>query len=178
VAEKYAEGFDSSTPLHGWWVINSCHIVQVNGQEYVEHSYWHSSEVILPLNWTLQQRQGKLQLNSSIDAPEWKDSQDPRRAITVDHVSFNLKLKLKVYRHFEWAAVWNLRKSTHLSETLWPCSKFPDISQLFRLFNHPDSGGYAASKSLQYPIDSKWYYSSGTTNLLSRRLRHSFENDK
>ena len=39
------------------------------------------------------------------------------------------------------------------------------------LYKYADMGGFAASQNLEYEIGSTWYYSSGTTNILSRMIR-------
>jgi CubicO group peptidase (beta-lactamase class C family) len=41
------------------------------------------------------------------------------------------------------------------------------------LFRERDAGGFAAQSKLQYPPNTKWYYSSGTTNIISRIIRQT-----
>jgi CubicO group peptidase (beta-lactamase class C family) len=46
------------------------------------------------------------------------------------------------------------------------------------LFDRGDAAAYAAAKPLAHPPDSYWHYSSGTSNIVSRILRESFEGDQ
>ncbi len=80
--------------------------------------------------------------------PEWHEPEDPRGNITVDHL---------------------LRMSSGLDfdETY---TGFGDVTHM--LFAAPSAGGYAARSPLSHPPGSRWYYSSGTTNILSRMLKH------
>ncbi len=41
----------------------------------------------------------------------------------------------------------------------------------------PDMGHFAFEKPLEHPAGSHWYYSSGTTNIVSKLLRNQFNND-
>jgi CubicO group peptidase (beta-lactamase class C family) len=41
-----------------------------------------------------------------------------------------------------------------------------------------DTGAYAASKPLQVPPDTRWEYSSGTTNIISRIVRSAVDPDE
>jgi CubicO group peptidase (beta-lactamase class C family) len=45
------------------------------------------------------------------------------------------------------------------------------------LFNSADAAHYAADKPLTRPPGEKWYYSSGTTNIISRIIRSTFGKD-
>ncbi|WP_425407739.1 serine hydrolase domain-containing protein [Hyphococcus sp.] len=48
-----------------------------------------------------------------------------------------------------------------------------DVNRM--LFERADSGAFAARASVENPPAETWYYSSGTTNLLSRTLRQALE---
>ena len=95
---------------------------------------------------------GKLNLQDKLYAPEWNQlrEDDNRNKITVDMA---------------------LRMSTGLS---WVEGKegYEDLPQM--LFNSSSHAKFAAEKSLQYPPNTHWYYSSATTNILSRHLRSTF----
>ena len=51
------------------------------------------------------------------------------------------------------------------------------IDVIIMLYGHPDTAGYTASLPLEAEPGSKWYYSSGTTNILSRIIRHQLGAD-
>ena len=52
-------------------------------------------------------------------------------------------------------------------------------SDLVRMLTQEaDMAGFAASKSLSDKSGKKWNYSSGTTNILSRILRHAINDDQ
>lgn len=80
--------------------------------------------------------------------PEWQGDTDPRGDVTVNHL---------------------LRMSSGLAfdETY---SGFGDVT--YMLFAVPSAGGYAARFPRVHPPGSHWHYASGTTNILSRMLKH------
>ncbi|MBI2424661.1 MAG: serine hydrolase [Candidatus Hydrogenedentes bacterium] len=99
-------------------------------------------------------KEGKLNIHEPAPVPEWKDPADPRHAITLDQLlrmSSGLEFD-ESYRDFTSDAI----RMLHLL---------------------PDSGAFAASKPLAHAPEEEWYYSSGTTNLISRAIRHSFDGD-
>src|SRR5690606_26724691 len=84
---------------------------------------------------------------------EWQAPGDPRGAITLDQL---------------------LRQSSGLAfdETYGPTN---DVSRM--LFLHRDAGAFAADQPLAAPPDTRWAYSSGTTNIVSRIVRDLFGGD-
>lgn len=133
VAERYAEGMSSDTPLGAYSTTKS----------------------IVGALVGIRVKEGKLDIRGPAPVPEWKDPADPRHAITLDHLlrmSSGLEFD-ESYRDFNSDA----------------------IQMLYLL---PDSGGFAASKPLAHAPDEVWYYSSGTTNIVSRAIRHSFDSDQ
>jgi CubicO group peptidase (beta-lactamase class C family) len=97
-------------------------------------------------------REGRLVLDAPLPVPEWQaDPADPRRAVTLDHA---------------------LRMSTGLafSEDYTDLAGSDAIRMLFG-DGARDMGGYAAAKPLVHPPGTHWYYSSGTTNIVSRVVR-------
>lgn len=93
---------------------------------------------------------GRLDVMAPADAPEWRGAGDPRGAITLDHL---------------------LRMSSGLA---WVEEYLPDrpsdvIAMLFG-DGKADVAGFAASAPLAQPPGAQWYYSSGTTNIVSRAL--------
>jgi CubicO group peptidase (beta-lactamase class C family) len=94
--------------------------------------------------------EGRLSLKAQAPVTEWQKPGDPRSAITLDEL---------------------MRMSSGLKfgeDYVWPLS---DAIQM--LFNSDCAGCYASSKPLDSPPDTKWYYSSGTTNIISRIIRQA-----
>ncbi|MBN1383058.1 MAG: serine hydrolase [Deltaproteobacteria bacterium] len=94
-------------------------------------------------------KQGKLALKEPTDVPEWQKEGDPRRAITLDQL-------LRMSSGLKWAEAYEE-------------SPVSDVNVMLLL--KPDMGAYAASMSLATQPDMVWYYSSGTTNIISRLIR-------
>lgn len=93
---------------------------------------------------------GRLDPAAPAPVPEWRAPDDPRGAITLDQL---------------------LRQSSGLAfdETYGPTN---DVSRM--LFLHADTGAFAARFPLVAPPDTRWSYSSGTSNLVSRIVRDTF----
>jgi CubicO group peptidase (beta-lactamase class C family) len=100
----------------------------------------------------LMVKDGKLDIHERAPVPEWSDPEDPRYAITLDQL---------------------LRMSSGLKfdETYGDYNS--DVVQM--LYSKADAGAYAASLPLEAEPDTKWYYSSGTSNIISRIIRHQVE---
>jgi CubicO group peptidase (beta-lactamase class C family) len=96
--------------------------------------------------------EGRLTIRDPAPVPEWRSAGDPRGAITLDHL---------------------LRMSSGLHFTEDYQDPFSDVVQM--LFARPDAGAFAASLPLEAPPDSRWQYSSGTTNIISRIVRQTVE---
>jgi CubicO group peptidase (beta-lactamase class C family) len=95
-------------------------------------------------------KEGKLSLTDSVQAPEWPESSNGRSAITVDHL-----LQMTSGIEFDENYTNPLADVTHM------------------LFRTPDMASYAAGKKLVAEPGSRWSYSSGTTNILSRVMRRA-----
>jgi CubicO group peptidase (beta-lactamase class C family) len=95
--------------------------------------------------------QEKLSVDKSAPVPEWKKEGDPRGKITLDHL-------LRMNSGLEF-------KEEYEEEILSDCN--------IMLFLKPDMGAYAASKPLVADPGTKWSYSSGTANIISRIVRHT-----
>jgi CubicO group peptidase (beta-lactamase class C family) len=96
-------------------------------------------------------QQGKLNIHDPAPVPEWSEPRDPRRRITVDQL---------------------LRMSSGL--------KFDETYKLLHgvtrmLYRSPDFAAFAAAQPLEIEPDRKWYYSSGTANILARIVRQAAE---
>ena len=87
--------------------------------------------------------------------PEWSTPLDPRQKISLDQL-----LRMNSGLAFE--------ESTGALNS--------DLVRM--LTQEADMAGFAASKSLSKKPGKKWNYSSGTTNILSRILRHAIDDDQ
>jgi CubicO group peptidase (beta-lactamase class C family) len=91
--------------------------------------------------------QGELDIWEPVDAPEWQEPDDPRAAITLDHL-------LRMSSGLEWSESY----------------EDPDGDVLTTLGTGADRAGYTASKPLAQDPDTTWYYSTGTANLIGRSV--------
>lgn len=92
---------------------------------------------------------GKLDVHAPADVPEWPAG-DPRRAITLDQL-------LRMSSGLAWVEEYQPDKPSDVIAMLFGEGK-------------DDVAGYAARSALAHPPGSFFYYSSGTTNLVSRAL--------
>ena len=97
-------------------------------------------------------KEGKLDVNAPAPVKEWQN--DNRKNITLNSM-------LRMSSGLEWV------------------EDYTDISDAtIMLYQKSDMGGFALNKPAKYPPDSVWYYSSGTTNILSLIIRRQFKNDQ
>lgn len=125
IAERYADGYDTSTPLRGWSVAKS----------------------ILNALIGVLVRDGRLRIDQAAAVSAWSAPDDPRRAITMDHL---------------------LRMTSGLAieET---GSGFDPVSRM--LLVEWDMAGFAEKARLEAEPGSRWRYTSGNTMILSRIIR-------
>lgn len=114
---------------------------------------WSMSKSITNAMIGMLVNEGKLDVYASAPVSLWKDPQDPRHKITTDHL-------LRMSSGLEWEEVYSKSSSVTIM-----------------LYKKANMGGYAASYSLQYEPDEKWYYSSGTTNILQLMMRDMLGDD-
>ncbi len=96
--------------------------------------------------------QGKLDVNAPAPVEEWKN--DKRKNITLNNL-------MQMSSGLEWV------------------EDYTDISDAtIMLYEKGDMGGFALNKPAKYAPDSVWYYSSGTSNIISLIIRRQFENDQ
>jgi CubicO group peptidase (beta-lactamase class C family) len=125
VAERYAPGYGVDTPLLGYSMAKS---------------------VVNALVGILV-RQGRLSVDQPAPVPAWRDADDPRRAITVDHLL-------------------RMTSGLALAETH---SGFDPLSQM--LYVERDMAGYAERARLEAPPGTRFQYTGGNTLILSRIVR-------
>ncbi len=99
-------------------------------------------------------KEGKLSLQQKALFEDWKNATDPRKDITLDHL---------------------LRMSSGLKfdeEYFLPS----DATKM--LFSSQSVAQIPKGKQLEFPIDTHWSYSSGTSNLVSQLIRNQFDNQQ
>lgn len=94
-------------------------------------------------------KQNKLSLTDDALMPQWKMEDDPRKAITLDQL-MRMSSGLSFIEEYE--------------ENITS-----DVNTM--LFTRKSTADYAANKPLEADPGSKWYYSSGTTNIIARIAR-------
>lgn len=111
---------------------------------------WSIAKSVISTLIGLRVKQGILQLNQTRLFPEWSNAHDPRSNITLSDL-LRMSSGLEFYERYD-------RPS--------------DAREM--LFMHPSVSDFAVKKPLAHPPGTKWSYSSGTSNLLSRLLRQTF----
>ncbi|MEN0046333.1 MAG: serine hydrolase [Bacteroidota bacterium] len=97
-------------------------------------------------------QEGKLKLNEAAPIEAWQ--KDERQSITINDL---------------------LQMSSGLEFTE-EYTKRSDVTKM--LFEEQAMGKYAMNKPLEVEVGSKWYYSSGTTNILSEIIRQQFSSNE
>src|SRR5262245_19559368 len=99
-------------------------------------------------------KQGRLRLEASGSLRSWSSPGDPRGSITLDQL-----LRMESGLEFVEDYVNPLRDVTWM------------------LLGTGDAAAYAAAKPLLAPPGTRWHYSSGTTNIISRVMREAIADD-
>jgi hypothetical protein len=97
-------------------------------------------------------KQGKWDISQAIPLNEWQD--DDRKQITINNL-------LQMQSGLQWNEDYGNRS---------------DVTMM--LYCENDFARFAFEKPLQNPVGSKWYYSSGTTNIVNYLIRKSLNNDQ
>lgn len=96
-------------------------------------------------------KKGLLNINAPADIPEWKN--DKRASITIENLM-----------HMNSGLKWN--------------EDYGNVSNVtVMLYEASDMARFAYRKPLVYRPDSLWYYSSGSTNIVSYLIRRRLNND-
>jgi len=100
-------------------------------------------------------QQGKLNLHEPINLPEWnKKSTDKRASITLHHL-----LQMNSGLHFE--------------------EEYSTISAVNKmLWLKPNAAKIAIQQKLAHEPGTFWYYSSGTTNIITHLIKTQFDNEQ
>ncbi|WP_395699703.1 serine hydrolase domain-containing protein [Aquabacterium sp.] len=125
IAERYAPGITAQTPLHGFSATKSL-----------------SSALVGALV-----QQGRLDVHQPAPIPAWQDPQDPRHAITLDHL---------------------LRQASGL-DLDYDTSGFDRSTQI--LYSAQDKAAAIASTPLAVPPGTQWHYTDPNYLLVGRVIR-------
>ncbi len=102
----------------------------------------------------LRVRDGAMNLDDLADVPEWHhNTNDPRANIKLRDL-MDMTTGLKFAEDYS--------SPSDVNKMLWTKKSTADI---------------AATAPLEHPINTNWYYSSGTTNIISQIIRRSFSSD-
>ena len=129
VAERYAPGIDKDMPLLGWSMAKS----------------------ILNALVGIAVKEGRLDVLEPAPVPEWKNPNDDRRRITLDHLLC-------------------MTDGLAFKEIYLPLF---DVTRM--LYDSEDVAAYAIDTPLKHPPGTRWSYSSGTANIIARIVRQSLE---
>lgn len=94
---------------------------------------------------------GKLRVDEPLAAPEWHDTGDPRKGLTTHDL-------LTMTSGLRWREAYE-------------DNPLVDVPRM--LYLEPDMAAFAAGKPLEAPPGTVWKYSSGSTNVVCRRLREA-----
>lgn len=117
---------------------------------------WSMSKSITSALTGILVGQGKLSLKEPAPVPEWSSAGDSRRAITLEQL-------LQMSSGLQW-------------EEAYETKPVSDVNRM--LFTKPDTAAYAASLPLAAAPGTKWNYSTGTTQIISRIIRGTFADPK
>jgi len=109
---------------------------------------WSMSKSVMNALAGIAVAEGKLSLKGPLSVPEWSVPGDHRRKITLDDLLY-------------------MSSGLHFDEDY--ANPLSDATCM--LFSVPDMADFAAQKPLDAEPGTRWQYSSGTTNLISRTLR-------
>lgn len=126
VAERYNEGFSATDT----------------------YPSWSKAKSITQALIGILVRDGKLDILRPAEVPEWQGADDPRRAITLDHL-------LRMSSGLSWAEDYVDAGISNVIEMLFGDGK-------------DDVAAYAIDRPLEHAPDKHWLYSSGTSNIVAR----------
>ena len=113
---------------------------------------WSMTKSIINALMALRVKEGVLDIHAAAPVPDWQN--DDRQQITINHLM-------------------------HMTSGLEWVENYFDVSHVTKmLYVYGDMYRFAISSPAEVPPDSVWYYSSGTTNILSGIIRHSFADDR
>jgi CubicO group peptidase (beta-lactamase class C family) len=109
---------------------------------------WSMTKAVINALVGILVRQGRISLGEPVPVPEWQRPGDPRGKITLEQL---------------------LQMSSGLRFVEDYGKPLQDVTLM--LFATPDAAAYAAAKPLEAEPGTRWSYSSGSTNIISRIIR-------
>ncbi len=154
-SDLMAQAFDSTDRLgetHAAVIIKDGRLVH---EQYAEsfspdstHHSWSMAKSITHALVGLLKGDGRIDPMAPADVPEWREAGDPRAAITLDQL-------LRMSSGLAWVEEYSRDQPSDVIGMLFEAGK-------------DDVAGFAARAPLARPPGSHFYYSSGTTNIVSR----------
>ncbi|WKN46337.1 serine hydrolase domain-containing protein [Tunicatimonas pelagia] len=114
---------------------------------------WSMTKSVINALVGITVQQSQLDINQPAPVPAWQEEDDPRKNITWDHL-------LRMNSGLKW------------DETYFGAS---DVTQM--LYLSEDMASIAMHRPPKEEPGEEWYYSSGTTNILSFLLRQRYGDD-
>jgi CubicO group peptidase (beta-lactamase class C family) len=97
-------------------------------------------------------KEGKWNINQPVNIPEWKN--DERKNITINNL-------MQMQSGLQWNEDYGNRSDVTLM-----------------LYHENNFARYTYERPLEFPIGSKWYYSSGSANVVNYLIRKTIDVDK
>lgn len=114
---------------------------------------WSTAKSVLHAAVGIAARDGQVHLHAPAVRPEWQDVHDPRHEITLDTL-------LAMRDGLDWAEDYADERVSDVIEMLFGAGQ-------------RDTAAFAAAKPLVAPPGSRYYYSSGTSNIAAAVLGHA-----
>ena len=125
-------------------------IMEQYSDEFTKESVqlgWSMTKSVTNGIFGIMTQKGMIDVFQPAPVSEWADENDPRHQITTDAL-------LRMSSGLHWEEVYsNVSTATNM------------------LYKYADMGAFAASQPKEFEMNEKWYYSSGTSNILSRMIR-------
>lgn len=112
---------------------------------------WSMAKSITNALVGLMVKEGIMDITKPVNLPQWQN--DERKHIT-------LKDLMQMQSGLQWNEDYGNRSDVTLM-----------------LYNEPDFARYTYTRPLEFPVGSKWLYSSGSTNIISYLIRKAINND-
>ncbi|MDT8428885.1 MAG: serine hydrolase [Pseudomonadales bacterium] len=113
---------------------------------------WSMTKTVTGALTSMLAAEGLMHIDSPATVSEWQNRNDPRRRITLENL-------LQMSSGLEYSEVYT-------------AGSMSDV--ILMLYTTGDTGAFTANKPLAQEPGSTWYYSSGTSNLISRLQRQLF----
>lgn len=111
---------------------------------------WSMTKSVMNALVGVMVKEGRLSLDGPLPVPEWQGPGDPRSRITMDHLL-----------HMSSGLIFNEDYKNPLKDVT------------YMLFEEADMAAYAIRKKPETDPGSRWKYSSGTSNIISRIIRNA-----